>query len=539
MRSRYKYTAPEICRQAVIFARVSSNKQELGASIDAQVETITNYCKQKDLTILVPDRFIITESSTRGERKRFHEMLDFVAKQKHKTAIVVHCIDRLQRGFDECAAIRQLLKDDKIEVHFYKEGLVLHKESSSSDIARYDFGILSAKLYIGSMQDNVKRSQKYNRECGKWQGLAPIGYLNAKDENRKATLIVDEERAPIIKQIFKAYATGQHSLKSIWLLAKEMGLMSKEKNQFKDSPYFGKLAPVSRNKVYDILTNPFYYGVMFVRIDNEMRQIHHIYPPLIDKALFDKVQKVLKSKKSQPSKEQQYGGIPFTFRGLIQCSCGCMITPEQHTRGDKQYIYLRCSHLKGSCHQGLVNENKILEQLDREIFSKVRISPTMLDLLKKNVLHTLEDEKEINANIRKKLTSDIKALENKQERLWDYFLDGNIDKGKYEFEKSKIDTQKIELQKTAEKYADITKELKENVGKAIDFVANMSYLMKNAEPVEKCELLSILLSDCVLDGNELKYKIKAPFDKLIACSDYTKWNKIPLENLDEFAVLSC
>ncbi len=151
----------------------------------------------------------------------------------------------------------------------------------------------------------------------------------------------------------------------------------------------------------------------------------------------------------------------------------------------------------------------------------------------------MEDEKEINANIRKKLTSDIKALENKQERLWDYFLDGNIDKGKYEFEKSKIDTQKIELQKTAEKYADITKELKENVGKAIDFVANMSYLMKNAEPVEKCELLSILLSDCVLDGNELKYKIKAPFDKLIACSDYTKWNKIPLENLDEFAVLSC
>ena len=47
------------------------------------------------------------------------------------------------------------------------------------------------------MNRNVKRSQKHNREAGLWQGLAPIGYLNAKDERKRATACLsDEEIVP-------------------------------------------------------------------------------------------------------------------------------------------------------------------------------------------------------------------------------------------------------------------------------------------------------------------------------------------------------
>ncbi len=549
MKKKYKQVIEiEECKQAVMLARVSSRKQERGASLEAQVESIQSYCKRNNLIIIepTPKAFVFTESSTRGGRKKFNEMIEFIEKQKNKTAIVVHTLDRLQRGFEECEKIKELLKADKIEVHFIVESLILDKFSTDDEFTRYDFGILSAKLYLTSMNKNVKRSQKHNREAGLWQGLAPIGYLNAKDERRKPTLILDPERAPIIKQIFEEYASGVHSLKSVWLSATEKGLISKEPNYNPRSKNYGKYCPVSRNKIHDILTNPFYYGAMYVadeEIDERTKKpvktfyklINHVYEPLISKELFDKVQKVLKTRKKERfCKEQKYAGIPFVFRGLITCKCGCAITPEHHKKGNKEYVYLRCSHQKGSCNQKLVNENTILEQLEKEIFHQIRISPTMHDLLKTSIIQTLEDEKKVNASVRKKIAEEINLIDNRLERLWECYLDRDIDKARYELEKQKYLEQKKDLNARAEKYSDISNGLKENVEKAIDFVANLSNLMKAASPDEKNMLLKRLLTNCVLDGAVLKYKIKAPFDKLLSCTNYKKWKDIAMENLEEF-----
>lgn len=549
MKRKYKQVIEiEKCEQAVMLARVSSRKQERGASLEAQEKSIKEYCNRNNLIIIepYPKAFVFTESSTRGGRKKFNEMIDFIEKQKHKTAIVVHTLDRLQRGFGECEKIKELLKADKIEVHFIVESLILDKFSSDDDFTRYDFGILSAKLYLTSMNKNVKRSQKYNREAGLWQGLAPIGYLNAKDERRRATLILDPERAPIIKQIFEEYASGVHSLKSVWLSAKEKGLMSKEPNYNPRSKNYGKICPISRNKIHDILTNTFYYGAMYVadeEIDEKTKKpvktfyklINHVYEPIISKELFDKVQKVLKTRKKERfCKEQKYAGIPFVFRGLITCKCGCAITPEHHKKGNKEYVYLRCSHQKGTCNQKLVNENTILEQLEREIFHQIRISPTMHDLLKTSITQSLEDEKKINASIRKKIVEEISLIDTRLERLWECYLDRDIDKARYELEKQKYLEQKKDLNARVEKYSDISNGLKENIGKAIDFAANLSNLMKAASPDEKNMLLKRLLTNCILDGEVLKYEIKAPFDKLLSCSNYKKWKDIAIENLEEF-----
>ena len=552
MRKKYQRVIEiEKCQQAVMLARVSSRKQERGASLDAQVESIQAYCHRNDLTIVepTPKAFVFTESSTRGGRKKFNEMIDFIEHQKRKTAIVVHTLDRLQRGFGECEKIKELLKADKIEVHFIQEALILDKFSSDDDFTRYDFGILSAKLYLTSMNRNVRRSQKHNREAGLWQGLAPIGYLNAKDERKRATLILDPERAPIIKQIFEEYATGDHSIQSVWKSALDKGFTSKEPNYNPRSKNFGIRCPVSKNKIHDILTNPFYYGCMYVadeEIDEKTKKpiktfykkIQHVYEPIISKELFDKVQTILKSKnKENFCKEQKYAGIPFSLRGLIKCECGCMMTPERHKKKGNVYTYLRCPHRNKDCKQYLVPEETILNQLNQEIFKKIRISPTMRELLKTSIIQSLEDEKKINANVRKKITDEIFMVDSRLERLWESYLDRVIDKPKYESEKEKYLTQKRELVEKANKYTDITKELKENVEKAINFVADVSNLMEVASPDDKNMLLKRLLDNCVLHGDTLTYEIKAPFDKLISCNNYKQWSNVALDNLDEFTKL--
>ena len=52
MTRKYRHIEDDFCKEAVIFARVSSEKQEKGASIDAQKESVYEYCKNKGLKII-------------------------------------------------------------------------------------------------------------------------------------------------------------------------------------------------------------------------------------------------------------------------------------------------------------------------------------------------------------------------------------------------------------------------------------------------------------------------------------------------------
>lgn len=68
-KNKYQNIANEVCKQAVIFARVSSEEQARGASIDAQLKSVQGYCISHKFKIL--ETFSIVESSTRGGRTLF------------------------------------------------------------------------------------------------------------------------------------------------------------------------------------------------------------------------------------------------------------------------------------------------------------------------------------------------------------------------------------------------------------------------------------------------------------------------------------
>ena len=65
--------------KAVNLARVSTQEQEEGHSINAQIDRLVRYCERKNLQII--KTFEIIESSTSGERREFNKMLEFVKTQ--------------------------------------------------------------------------------------------------------------------------------------------------------------------------------------------------------------------------------------------------------------------------------------------------------------------------------------------------------------------------------------------------------------------------------------------------------------------------
>lgn len=128
------------------------------------------------------------------------------------------------------------------------------------------------------IRDKIAASKKK----GIWMGgFVPVGYLK-----RDRRLVIDEEEAERVRQIFRRY----HELKSVRLLKQDLdrrGLVSKVRIGKNGLKMGGKA--YSRGKLYKLLSNPIYKG--------EIRHLKTCHPDLhqsvIDSGLWDKTQRLL------------------------------------------------------------------------------------------------------------------------------------------------------------------------------------------------------------------------------------------------------
>lgn len=197
--------------KAVILARISSKEQRDGHSLDAQIKNLRLYAERKNLEII--REFTIVESSTKGHRPEFDQMINFIISKNEKLALVVDTVDRLQRSFRETPVFNDLMEKEALELHFVKEGNILSKRANSTQKLMWNMGVVMAQSYTDQLSDNVRRSISFKVRNGEWCGLAPFGYMNALEGNTgKATVIPDPNNAEIVRRIRYASALldGEH-----------------------------------------------------------------------------------------------------------------------------------------------------------------------------------------------------------------------------------------------------------------------------------------------------------------------------------------
>lgn len=97
--------------KAVILTRVSTKEQEEGHSLPAQNTRLSDYAKRKGLEVI--KTFQIIESSTRGKRKEFMQMIEFCKQQTETIAIIADAVDRVQRSFKESVMLDDLIRQER------------------------------------------------------------------------------------------------------------------------------------------------------------------------------------------------------------------------------------------------------------------------------------------------------------------------------------------------------------------------------------------------------------------------------------------
>ena len=66
----------------------------------------------------------------------------------------------------------------------------------------------------------------------------------------------------------------------------------------------------------------------------------------------------------------------------------------------------------------------------------------------------------------------------------------------------------------------------------VSIASDLKHVFDIATTSQKSALLKLLLKDCKLNGKELKYTVKAPFDKFIQSNNPTLWFNNPTQDID-------
>ncbi len=304
--------------------RVSSKDQELtGYSLPAQSKLLKKYATDKGL--IVAKEFPIAETASKPhQRKVFSEMMTYMTDKKIKI-IVLEKVDRFVRNFKDVVMVDDWLEEDlERQVHFVKDGLVLHKNSRSQEKLNWGIRVVMAKNYIDNLREEVDKGVKEKLAQGWLPGSPPLGYKTIGNEGHKIH-VIDDEVAPLIVKMFELYLDPSASLTTVTAEMKRRGLITKLGRVREDGKQVGG-RPLVRSHITKLLKNPFYISINVwngIEYDNGRQE------QFISRDIFEAVQ--LKMKRKNPPKYNKHNPL---FKGVFFCEgCGKGITWEPQKGG--------------------------------------------------------------------------------------------------------------------------------------------------------------------------------------------------------------
>ena len=465
---------------AITLARVSTKEQEEeGYSVDAQTEYLEKYCATKALKVV--KRFKIAETASKPEmRKEFQQMLDYLAKHKIQN-LVVEKVDRLTRNSKSAITIDEWLDEDPERMlHLPKNGLILHKLSTSQDRFMWDIYVAVAKQYANNLREEVRKGVQEKLRQGWYPGTRPpIGYLHSGDKGHKIQ-IVDSATAPLVKLAFELYDTGNYSILTLSEELKSQGLVSKS----------GKA--LSKSYVHYMLRDKFYIGIMTWT----GKEYAGKYDPIIDEDLFERVQARLGSG-TTPRVEKHF----TLLKGKTKCEvCGGCVSWYQQ----KGYWYGECKSNKPCTARGCARQDVIEEELADYFNQLIAPSPAIIAWVKKELRQTHATQSEQHQATVNKLTASYRRLDTKIKVLYEDRLDGRISPSVYDAKVQEKTTERDQIAKNLEKLsADNTDYIEKGI-EILELTQNAAQIFKHKSVYDQRILLGDIFSNITLNGKHMK-----------------------------------
>ena len=137
-----------------------------------------------------------------------------------------------------------------------------------------------------------------------------------------------------------------------------------------------------------------------------------------------------------------------------------------------------------------------------------------------DVLKTYFKESE-NIQVKEKLsyTKQLTTLTTRLDRLKKVYLDGDFTREEYLLEKQNIEIEQKTLEKRIAELSTDNKEFEITLEYLLDLVSRVNSLYKSSRIDKKRRILNLVFSNFFLNGSNLSYELKRPFDLFIKRSN--------------------
>ena len=179
----------------------------LPCSIPAQLKLLKEYAAANGFA--VAQEYVDVETAKQTGRAAFGEMVAYLKAHPSVRVMLVEKTDRLYRNLKDWVTVDEL----DLEMHFPKEGVVLSRESRSSEKFMHGIKVLMAKNYIDNLSEEARKGMHEKAEQGIWPTKCPLGYRNVTGADGKKVIATDAAVAPLIAKLFEWYARGDISLR--------------------------------------------------------------------------------------------------------------------------------------------------------------------------------------------------------------------------------------------------------------------------------------------------------------------------------------
>ena len=360
---------------AALYARVSSDRQDVDLSVAAQLRALRNYAAQHGY-IVAREYIDEAESGRVANRPEFRKMLDAGGRpQAPFQVILVWKFSRFTRKREHAVAFKAMLRRKGIKV------VSITEHADDSPTGRLMEAIIESvdEFYSENLAQEVTRGMREAAARGYFLGSrAPFGYRRVKVNDgakERPTLVVDPATAPVVRELYEQSLRG-HGLKELCKDLNDRGITNRGKRWRK-------------NALHYLLTNEAYTGTAVwgrttrgTQAPDPVR-VAGAWPALVSKELFAQVQRALKERAPAVQRPGRVGST-FLLSGLLHCGvCGKAYVGQGAKSG--RFAYYVCGTLQregaGTCPARYLNAPKVEAFVVDTIKARILNDATITELV--------------------------------------------------------------------------------------------------------------------------------------------------------------
>lgn len=412
------------------YARVSTDKEEQINSLENQVSFFEEYIKKNSNWTYVGgyvDEGISGTSSLK--RENFMRMIED-GKHKKFDLIVAKEVSRFSRDtIDSLLYTRKLLEYD-VCIYFLSDNII----TASND------GELRLTIMSSMAQDEVRKISErtkfgFKRALEKGTVLGTDNIWGYKKD--KGKLVIDEEEASLVREIFSTYANDSKiGLKKLSTALQEHGYSNRNGN------------PIHQNTLKKIIQNPkykgYYTGGLSTVVDYRSKKrnfnqpaewkVFKDYdkvPPIVSEELWEKANQKLWQRSKSAKGDRKYQN-KYALSGKLYCEkhkCG-FVRKIRHYKNKEDVVFWYCKDFhetgKKNCIPACFKEEDLYDILlstfqTYEIYKEEICAELLSFYLEAFKIDELLDQET-------KLQNELSNLQRKKDKLLDLALDGILSK---------------------------------------------------------------------------------------------------------------